>query len=243
MIEDGVLEGVDVIFGNHVLSTIELGSFTVPKGSATSSSDYVELKIIGKGGHSASPHTAVNPINIGVQIVNQIYLLVSQRVSPVQPIAAVITMFEAGETINVIPSEAKIAGTVRTFSEDQSERIKQYLIDIVDHVTKIYGATYELEYKRGYPSLLNTEHETEIVRKVLSSIDSFNVIEVPPIMASEDFSYYLQHVPGVYFFTGSSTEDPNTRFPHHHPWFNIDERAMKNSAIAFLSIVDHYLVK
>ncbi len=77
---------------------------------------------------------------------------------------------------------------------------------------------------------------------MLSEIKGLNVIEMPPIMASEDFSYYVQKVPGVYFFTGSSTEDPNTQFPHHHPRFNIDERVMKNSAKAFLSIVDYYLI-
>lgn len=90
--------------------------------------------------------------------------------------------------------------------------------------------------------MFNTEKEVEIVREALH-INGLNLIEVPPVMASEDFAYYVQKIPGVYFFTGSATEDPNTRFPHHHPRFNVDERAMKNSAKAFLSIVDNYIVK
>lgn len=242
MIADGVLEGVDVIFANHVLSSMRLGHFTVPMGSATASSDYVEIKIIGKGGHSSAPHSAVNPIVIGAIVIDQIHILMSQKVDPLQPAVAAITMFNSGVAINVIPSEATIAGTVRTFSPAQRENVKRYLKNILNHVTVTYGATYELHYQEGYPALLNSEKETEIVREVLNNIGGLEVVESPPIMASEDFSYYLQHVPGVYFYTGSSTDDPNTQFPHHHPRFNIDERVMKNSAKAFLSIVYYYLI-
>lgn len=241
MIEDGALEGVDVIFGNHVLSSTQLGNFIVPKGSATASIDHVTLKIIGKGGHSSSPHTSVNPIIIGVQIVNQLYILMTQKINPVLPVVPAFTMFKSGVAINAIPQEAIVAGTVRTFSETQRENVKRYLKSIIESVTKTYGATYELDYQEGYPPLLNAEKETEIVRDVLG-MNGLTVIDAPPIMASEDFSYYVQQVPGVYFFTGSATDDPNTQFPQHHPRFNIDERVMKNSAKAFLSIVDYYLV-
>lgn len=242
MIEEGVLEGVDMIFANHVLSSMQLGHFTVPMGSATASSDYVTIKIIGKGGHSSAPHSAVNPIVIGVIVIKQIHLLLSQKLDPVQPVVAAITMFNSGVAINVIPSEATIAGTVRTFSPSQRENVKKFLTNILDHVTITYGATYELNYLEGYPALLNTEKETQIVREVLSNIGGLEVIESPPIMASKDFSYYLKHVPGVCFYTGSATDDPNTQYPHYHPRFNIDERVMKNSAKAFLSIVHHYLI-
>lgn len=242
MIEEGVLEGVDVIFGNHLLSSVPLGNFTVTKGSATASSDYVNIKIVGKGGHSSAPHTAVNPIVIGAQIVNQVHMLLSQKVDPVQPVVAAITMFNSGVAINVIPEEAIIAGTVRTFNQEQRDNVKTILTHILNNVTVTYGATYELEYTRGYPPLVNTDKEAEIVRDLLNNIDQLNVIEIPPIMASEDFAYYIQQVPGVYFYTGSATEDLNTQFPHHHPKFNIDEQAMKNSAKGFLSIVHYYLV-
>lgn len=242
MIEEGVLEGVDVIFGNHLLSSVLLGNFTVPKGSATASSDYVNIKIVGKGGHSSAPHTAVNPIVIGAQIVNQVHMLLSQKVDPVQPVVAAITMFNSGVAINVIPEEAIITGTVRTFNQEQRDNVKTILTHILNNVTVTYGATYELEYTRGYPPLVNTDKEAEIVRDLLNNIDQLNVIEIPPIMASEDFAYYIQQVPGVYFYTGSATEDLNTQFPHHHPKFNIDEQAMKNSAKGFLSIVHYYLV-
>src|SRR5690606_34923461 len=159
MIEEGVLEGVDVIFGNHVLSSVPLGNFTVPKGSATASSDYVRIRIIGKGGHSSAPHTSVNPIVIGAQIVNQVHMLLSQKVDPVQPVVAAITMFNSGVAINVIPEEASIAGTVRTFNEEQRENVRTFLTHILNNVTVTYGATYELEYTRGYPPLVNTDKE------------------------------------------------------------------------------------
>ncbi|MEK4533614.1 M20 metallopeptidase family protein [Solibacillus sp. FSL K6-1554] len=242
MLEEGVLEGVDAIFGNHVLSSVPLGNFTVPKGSATASSDYVKIRLIGKGGHSSAPHTSVNPIVIGAQIITQIHLLMSQKLDPVQPVVAAITVFNSGGTINVIPEEAAIEGTVRTFNQEQQENVQTLLTHILNNVTVTYGATYEMEYTRGYPQLVNTEKETKVVRDLLDNINHLNVVEMPPIMASEDFAYYLQKVPGVYFYTGSATDVPTTQFPHHHPKFNIDEQAMKNSAKGFLSIVHYYLV-
>ncbi|MCM3723702.1 M20 metallopeptidase family protein [Solibacillus isronensis] len=242
MLKEGVLEGVDAIFGNHVLSSVPLGNFTVPKGSATASSDYVKIRIIGKGGHSSAPHTSVNPIVIGAQIITQIHLLMSQKLDPVQPVVAAITVFNSGGTINVIPEEAAIEGTVRTFNQEQQENVQTLLTHILNNVTVTYGATYEMEYTRGYPQLVNTEKETKVVRDLLDNINHLNVVEMPPIMASEDFAYYLQQVPGVYFYTGSATDAPTTQFPHHHPKFNIDEHAMKNSAKGFLSIVHYYLV-
>ncbi|KGR78039.1 M20 metallopeptidase family protein [Ureibacillus manganicus] len=242
MIEDGALEGIDFIFGNHVLSSIELGNFAVPKGNATTSLDTFTLTIQGVGGHSSAPHTASNPIVIGSIMVNQSLIFLNQRLNPAEPIVAAYTNFNSGVAQNVIPSEAILSGTIRTFNQAQRERVEQYFKEIIDYVTKSYGATYKIDYNKGYPALFNTEKEVEIVREALH-INGLNLIEVPPVMASEDFAYYVQKIPGVYFFTGSATEDPNTRFPHHHPRFNVDERAMKNSAKAFLSIVDHYLVK
>lgn len=243
MIEAGVLNGVDYIFGNHVISFMNLGDFSVPKGTATTSLDTFTLKIKGIGGHSSAPHTASNPIVIGSIIVNQSLIFLNQKLNPAEPVVAAFTNFNSGVAQNIIPSEAILSGTIRTFNQAQRERVEKYFNEIIDHVTRTYGATYELDYNEGYPASFNTENEAEIVKKVLREINGLNVIEPSPIMASDDFAYYVQKVPGVYFFTGSSTEDPNTQFPHHHPKFNIDERVMKNSAKAFLSIVDYYLVQ
>lgn len=243
MIEDGALEGIDLIFGNHVISSIKLGDFSVPKGKATAAIDNFQLKINGTGGHSGALHTAINPIAIGVQIVNQLNFLMSQKVNPNKPVVAAITTFNSGVSQNVIPTEAILSGTIRSHNEDEMMKIEEYFKTIIEQVTATYGATYELDYLSGYPSLINSEEETVRVKEVLCRIKGLTVIETPPIMASDDFSFYAQKVPGVFFLTGSSTEDPNTQFPHHHPHFNIDERAMKNAAKAFLSIVDYYLIK
>lgn len=243
MIEDGALEGIDVIFGNHVLSSIKLGNISVPKGISTAAIDNFELKIIGKAGHSAMPHIAVNPIVTGVQIVNQLHLLMSQKVDPAEPAVAAVSTFHAGATANAIPRDALISGTIRAFNEAEKSKMEQHFKKIIQNVADTYGAAYELNYSKGYPSIINPEKETAIVKKLISSIKDVNLIEPSPIMASEDFAYYLQKVPGVYFLTGAATENPNTQFSHHHPRFDIDERAMKNSVKALLSIVDYYLIK
>ena len=157
MIEDGALNGVDYIFGNHVLSFMELRDFSVPIGIATAAIDTFTLEILGKGGHSAAPHRAVNPIVIGAQVVNQLHLLMSQKVNPTKPAAAAFTKFNSGVGSNIIPSNATISGTIRTFTETERVTIEEHFKEIIENVSLTYGANYELDYSTNYPALVNTK--------------------------------------------------------------------------------------
>ena len=242
MIEDGCLEDVDVVYGAHLASGSDLGSVLYRIGPVSAASDAFELKIQGKGGHGASPHQTIDAVAVGVQIANQLKHIVSRRVNPQKPAVISIGSFHAGNTGNVISDTAELTGTVRTFDEDVRSLIIEEMEQLIKGVCKAFHATYEFNYTKGYPSTVNTADETNILEKCLINTlpESKPVIIEKPGMGGEDFSYYLQNRPGCFFSVGARNEDIEAIYPHHHPKFTFDERAMLHTAKIFLSLVDYY---
>lgn len=242
MIEDGCLDGVDVVYGAHLASCSELGSVLYSIGPVSAASDAFELKIQGKGGHGASPHQTIDAVAVGVQIANQLKHIVSRRVNPQKPAVISIGSFHAGNAGNVISDTADLTGTVRTFDEDVRSLIIEEMEQLIKGVCKAFHATYEFNYTKGYPSTVNTADETNILEKCLINAlpESKPVIIEKPGMGGEDFSYYLQNRPGCFFSVGARNEDIEAIYPHHHPKFTFDERAMLHTAKIFLSLVDYY---
>lgn len=242
MIEDGCLDGVDVIFGAHLSSMTPSGILGTRKGALTSSIDGFEVTIQGKGGHGASPHETVDSIIIATQIINQLQLVVSRQVNPLQPAVLTIGTFHAGDAANVIADKAVFEGTVRTTSPEVRDLMEREFKSIINGVCSTFHATAKINYTRSYPAIINHDKEVEFFREVaINNFGEGKVTEPPILMASEDYSYYLQHVPGMFFFTGAAMEDPNFVFPHHHPRFDFDERAMLMAGKTFLSLVYNYL--
>ena len=138
-----------------------------------------------------------------------------------------IGTFESGQAFNVIADEARLSGTVRTFNPDTQTRIMEDMERIIATTCAGAGADYELNYIQGYPAVINHPMETTHVRhSAVNVVGSAGVIEMSPLMVGEDFAYYLQHVPGSFFFAGAGNPERDAIFPHHHPRFDIDERAM-----------------
>ncbi|WP_182101899.1 amidohydrolase [Niallia taxi] len=243
MIEDGCLDGVDVVFGAHLASGNALGEVLYGVGPTSAASDTFELKIQGKGGHGASPHQTIDSIAIGAQIANQLKHIVSRRVNPQKPAVISIGSFHAGNAGNVIADTAELAGTVRTFDEDVRDLIEKEMDELISGVCKVFHATYEFNYTRGYPSTVNTKEENEIlVECVKANLPEQKLVEIiKPGMGGEDFAYYLQHRPGTFFSVGARNEEIGAVYPHHHPMFTFDERAMLDTAKIFLSLIDFYI--
>lgn len=244
MIEDGCLEGVDVVFGTHLISGIPYGKYGYRKGSLMAAADSVTIKIQGRGGHGASPHETVDSIAIGAQIVNQLQLLVSRQVDPLQPAVVTIGSFHAGNAHNIIADSATLIGTVRTFDEGVRDHLEREIKHIVEGVCSAFHATGEVDYTRGYPAVKNHDKETDVFLEVINKyLDGDQLLEVPPQMGSEDFAYYIKEKPGIFFYTGAGNGEIGADYPHHHPKFDFDERAMLLAGKAFLGIVHHYLVE
>lgn len=227
MIEDGCLEGVDVIFGTHLWAPTPLGGVLVREGAIMAAADRFEIIIQGKGGHGAEPHHAIDAVVTGAQFVTQLQTLISRRINPLNPAVISVGHFEAINPFNVIADSVKLAGTVRTFDETVREQIVEELELLLKSVCLSAGATYTYNYYRGYPPVVNHAQETEFVAEIARNIPAVNAVHTcEPFMIGEDFAYYMEHVPGTFFFTGAKDPCWETVYPHHHARFNFDERAM-----------------
>ncbi|GKV56739.1 putative amidohydrolase YhaA [Sporosarcina sp. NCCP-2222] len=224
MIEDGCLDGVDVIFGTHLWSLIPYGAVEYLAGPVMAAADRFEITIQGAGGHGASPHQTKDAVVIGSQLVMNLQQLVSRRVDPIDSAVLSVGSFVADNAFNVIADTAKLGGTVRTFNPDTRDLMEQEMARVVEGTAIANNCEIKFDYFRGYPAVVNHVAETEFLKNVAKQIPDIQaLVETKPQMGGEDFAYYLEKVPGTFFFTGAM---PTDAYPHHHPRFDIDERSM-----------------
>jgi amidohydrolase len=242
MIEDGCLEGVDVIYGAHVWSTSPYGTVGVQEGYTMAAADAFEIEITGKGGHGATPHLTVDPLVLGSQLVLSLQQIVSRRVDPLKSAVVTVGSFQSGKAFNVIPNTSKLIGTVRTFDENVRTSIEAAIGQLTKSTCEGGGATFKYDYRRGYPAVWNYPEETRRVEDLAQKVlGPENVQRMEPIMGGEDFAYYLQEVPGTFFFVGGGNPEIGATYPHHHPMFDVDERSMLLTGKLFISSVLNYL--
>jgi amidohydrolase len=227
MIEAGCLDGVDEIYGTHLWSLIETGTIGYRSGPVMAAADRFSLTIHGQGGHGAQPHTTKDSIIIGSQIAIALQQIVSRRVNPIDTAVVSIGSFEAKNAFNVIADKATLIGTVRTFKRDVQEKIKIEMERIIKGICDANDVTYAFEYEEGYPAVINHESETAFLVNCAKEVQEVQTLtEIEPSMGGEDFAYYLEKVPGTFFFTGAKPPETETPYPHHHPKFDFDENAM-----------------
>ncbi|UTR14228.1 M20 family metallopeptidase [Salipaludibacillus sp. LMS25] len=238
MIDDGCLENVDVIFGTHLWATTPLGTIEYNEGPIMAAADRFEIIVHGKGGHGAQPHMTKDAILIGSQIVQSLQHIVSRRVDPMESAVISIGAFEAKNAFNVIADSARLEGTVRTFDEKIQAQVKENIAEVVHGVADSFGAKADFHYYKGYPAVINHSDKAQFLQQVASQSKNIEqVIHATPQMGGEDFSYYLNHTKGAFFFTGAQHPDWEKTYPHHHPRFDIDERAMLHGATVLGNLV------
>lgn len=227
MIEDGCLEGVDVLFGTHLWSGFPTGTIAYKPGRIMAAADSFEIVIKGKGGHGGIPHEALDSIVIASQLVGNLQQIVSRFINPSSTAVISIGSFHAGSAFNVISETATLKGTVRTFDRDVREKIIGYMEQMIKGTCESSGADYTFSYDRGYPPVVNHEKETVMLKEAAERVaDVKNVVETEALMIGEDVAYYLEEVPGTFFLTGAGNDESKSTYPHHHPMFDIDENAM-----------------
>ncbi|NGZ77618.1 M20 metallopeptidase family protein [Saccharibacillus alkalitolerans] len=237
MIEAGALEGVDEVYGAHLASYMPLGKLSVPSGPSMAAVDSFDIVVQGKGGHGAKPHQTVDAIVVGSQLVTALQHIVARHINPLHSAVVTVGVFRAGTAFNVIADKAKIEGTVRSFDPEVRRQLERDIRDMVHGITLAEHASYELDYVNGYPALVNPPQQAEEVRHIFArEFGEDSLYGLDASMGAEDFAYYLQHRPGNFFNVGSQNKHEDTAFPHHHPRFDIDERALLIAAKAFLAI-------
>ncbi|MEH7110085.1 M20 family metallopeptidase [Bacillus sp. JJ1764] len=227
MIEDGCLDGVDVIFGTHLWASEPVGTIQYRVGPIMAAADRFEIEVQGKGGHGAQPHKTKDAIVTASQIVLNLQQIVSRKVNPVDSAVVSVGSFTAQNAFNVIADKAKLIGTVRTFNGELRDFIEAEMERIIHGTCYISNCSYKFDFVRGYPAVVNHERETEFLISCAQEVPEVSVIEeTEPQMGGEDFAYYLEKIPGTFFYTGARPSGEDTGYPHHHPKFDIDERAM-----------------
>ncbi|WP_010093609.1 M20 family metallopeptidase [Ornithinibacillus scapharcae] len=242
MIKAGVLEGVDAIFGIHVMTNMETGKIFYRSGNTQTGRSYFKLVVKGKGGHGSSPHLANDAIVAASSFVMNLQTIVSRRINPFDTASITIGNFDGKGTFNVIKDTVTLEGDVRTMSPGTRETVENEVRAFAEGLERSYGVKVDLEYKNDYPVLCNDPEITEHVALVLAkaSIPEVEaVLETPPQPPSEDFAYYLEKVPGCFFYVGATPESGEA-YPHHHPKFDINEKSLIISAKAMAAVVASY---
>lgn len=229
MIEAGVLREpqVDACFAYHLWNCLPVGQVAATVGPVMACVDDFTLRIKGTGGHGAMPHTSVDAIVVMAHVITALQTIASRQVSPLETVVVSLGTVNGGYRRNVIADQVELTGTVRTFNPEVTAAFPERIERIVAGVTAAFGATYELEYVRTYPATVNDEAMTHLVQDAIRRvIGADQLVTDERSMGGEDMAFFLQKVPGCYFFVGSANPAIGCGEPHHSPFFDFDEAAM-----------------
>ncbi|WP_020615383.1 M20 metallopeptidase family protein [Paenibacillus daejeonensis] len=241
LIEHGAMDGVDAVYGVHLWTPLRYGQVASREGALMAAADEFTIEITGKGGHGGLPHDTVDAIVVGSALVTALQTIVSRQVNPLHPAVVTIGTFQAGHTNNIIAGHALLKGTVRTFDPKVREDIHERIVAMVRQVCDLYGATSTLDYRMGYPPVVNDAAETRRFYRVGEELLGSQAVETSSmVMAAEDFAYYLHHKPGCFIFVGAGNPELEAHYAHHHPRFDLDERAMLVSARLMTALAEDY---
>jgi hippurate hydrolase len=227
MIEAGALENVAMIFGGHVDRHFPVGSIAVNEGPVNASSDSFTIRIRGRGGHAARPHETVDAVVVGSLLVMALQTIVSREVNPAQPSVVSVGRFDAGTANNVIAGQAILEGTIRAQSGEVRAFLMRSIERIANSIGQLHQATIEVAFGNGTPPVVNPPQGAEIARQAAAAaVGEDRVLAMPTAsMGGEDFSYYLERVPGCFVRFGTAREGVE-QFPAHSGKFVIDEQAI-----------------
>jgi hippurate hydrolase len=241
MIADGLFERFpcDAIFGLHNHPGAAQGTFMFGKGAFMSASDNCRIKVIGRGGHAARPHQAVDPVMIAGSLIMALQTVVSRNIDPTQTAVVTIGSVHAGQASNVIPEFAMLGLSIRSFSPEVRNRLQERITHLVRDQVSSYGGEVEIEYERGYPVVINSEAETDFARQVAEELVGPAQVVFPfgPVTGSEDFAYYLQHKPGSFLRLGNGLDSVML----HNAKYDFNDANLSVGAAYWTRLVERFL--
>ncbi len=237
MIEDGAIENVDEIYAMHVWNYQKSGTIGIKSGPVMAAADIFTIKIKGIGGHGAAPQGTVDCIIVASHLIQAIQTIVSRNTNPLESTAITVGQINGGYNFNIIADVLTLKGTTRAYTEKNKELIKKRLTEIIKGVEKTFGAQITLDYKDGYPPVINDETVTKKVFKAAKTISKENVVDPYLSMGGEDFSYFANKIPGCFFFLGTAPKNSKPMsVPQHCSHFDIDEDAMLVGSSIFVAL-------
>ena len=240
LVENGAVDGVSAIYALHVFPDLECGKVGTRIGPFLASSDEFEITIKGKSTHAARPHEGVDPILIAAQVINSLHHIVSRRIDPLNPAVLTIGRIEGGYAPNIIPDSVRMEGTIRTLNFKDRGSIPGMIENTLKHISLAYGGDYSFSMREGTPPLINDEVTTGFaIGKMKELLGDENVVILEkPTMGGEDFSAYLEKVPGTFIRLGTRNEEKGIIYPLHNSLFDIDEDALPIgvSVLSYLAV-------
>ncbi len=232
MIDEGILKDLDAVYAVHVDPTIAVGRFGLRDGALTAGcSQFIVKLIAGQAGHSARPHETVDTVWLATQILNQFYQLVGRLTDSRRTAIITATRFHAGEALNVIPMLVEFGGTLRCTDSETHTFLRDKMRRVAGSMGALYGADVDIDYATPLPAVVNTKEEMKTIREaVVSTFGEECIRDIPvPSLGGEDFSFYLEKIPGAMVRIGTASGH-ETRYPLHHDRFDIDEAALPRAA-------------
>lgn len=229
MIADGLLDWVEVgsVFALHLWSPFEQGTVHLCGGPIMAAQDEFTARILGKGGHGAQPHLCRDPILGASRAIEALQSLISREIDPLKPAVATVGKLNAGSAANIIPDLAEMDGTLRSFDESVRTLLRERVPQVIAHAAQSAGCTSEFELRKGYPATVNDRAQAEMATRVAADVVGERRVHcTPPLMAAEDFSYFLRERPGAFILLGAGNAAEGITAPHHSPEFDIDESAL-----------------
>jgi len=239
MIRDGLMDRfpIDQVYGMHNNPGVPIGSFAIRPGPLMASTDAVDIRIEGLGGHAARPHLCIDTVLAGAQLITALQSIVSRNVDPLEAAVVSICEFHAGNARNVIPQTAELRGTVRTLTAEMRKLVEKRVHEVVAGVAQATGTKIDLTYERGYPVLVNHASQTDFAIEVAKEIaGDANVGEMPPMMGAEDFAFMLEQRPGAFIFCGNGDSAGL-----HHPAYNFNDEAIVFGTSYWVRLVENML--
>jgi amidohydrolase len=247
MIKEGVLENpkVDVMFGLHINAQTPVGTIKYRPGGEMAASDWFSIKVHGKQTHGSQPWMGIDPIVVSAAIINGLQTIISRQTELTKDAAVIsVCIFNSGIRSNIIPEDAEMNGTIRTLDKDMQKKIHDKIRLMTTKIAESYGASAEVTIEN---KTLITYNDPELTKKMLPSLVSAagegNVTETDATTGSEDFSFFADKIPSLFFFIGGMTKgtDPQTTAAHHTPDFFVDDAGMKTGVKAFCNLVFDYM--
>lgn len=233
MIEAGALEAVELAeaFALHLWSLFPAGTLHVRSGPIMAAQDEFRARIVGRGGHGALPHRAVDPIVAAALAVVALQTVVSRSIDPVRPAVVTVGALHAGSAPNVIPGDARLAGTLRSFHPEVRALLRERVRETLEGCARAAGCGVEFELIPGYPAVVNDEAAADRARDEGARVfGAAGIVEAEPMAAAEDFAYFLERVPGAFLLVGAGNEARGITAPHHSPEFDLDEAVLPRGA-------------
>ena len=246
MMEDGLFERYpcDAVFGMHNMPGMPQGRLQLREGAMMASSDYATVTLTGVGGHGAMPHKAVDPVVGAASIVMALQTIVARNIDPLQTAVVTVGALHAGRANNVIPASATMELSVRALDPEVRATLERRVREAVQYQAQSYGLTAHIEWKRGYPVLVNTPAETAFARDVAVELLGADKVtpHTPPLTGSEDFAYMLERVPGSYLLIGNGAGDAAGACMVHNPGYDFNDDNVAIGSAYWVLLAERFLV-